>query len=297
MLTMPHEVSIKKDSDFKIFEKCPRCHMEGRKPVLARYSDGHAYCFWCGYYEAVSTFKQIETKFGGASTSVEHRRVLDKMEIPPSTPVEPSLAQRPWLVKPMPDRLEDVAVSPEALMWLRKYSINAYEVQKNGLMWYEKDKQLIFPYRNPRTRVLLGWQARCFAEADIKMGQKWLTYGPKADIMHVVNFDKIKDNGIIVAVEDIVSAIRVGRHFAAVPVFGSHVGLGLLTRIAVQSQKVCIWLDRDKADESRKTAARASQYIKDVYPIITEKDPKEYSDLEIWTTVRNAITGPNETAQ
>ena len=35
-------------SEFLRHEPCPKC---GSKDNLARYSDGHAYCFGCEYYE------------------------------------------------------------------------------------------------------------------------------------------------------------------------------------------------------------------------------------------------------
>ena len=39
----PHE-----DSQFVAHEPCPSC---GSRDNLARYDDGHAYCFGCQYYE------------------------------------------------------------------------------------------------------------------------------------------------------------------------------------------------------------------------------------------------------
>ena len=48
------------DSTFIRHEPCPSC---GSKDNLGRYTDGHAHCFGCGYYEhgdgTISTKKSI----------------------------------------------------------------------------------------------------------------------------------------------------------------------------------------------------------------------------------------------
>ena len=38
-------------------EQCPECHRQGKDTScdnLARYNDGHAHCFACGYHENAS---------------------------------------------------------------------------------------------------------------------------------------------------------------------------------------------------------------------------------------------------
>ena len=44
------------ESEFLRHEPCPNC---GSKDNLARYSDGHAYCFGCQHYEHADTDKEI----------------------------------------------------------------------------------------------------------------------------------------------------------------------------------------------------------------------------------------------
>ena len=45
---MPPRSAREADSDFVRHEPCPSC---GSRDNLARYSDGHAYCFGCDHYE------------------------------------------------------------------------------------------------------------------------------------------------------------------------------------------------------------------------------------------------------
>lgn len=288
MISIPQELSIRRDSDFKEFEKCPTCHIDGRKPVLARYTDGHAYCFWCGHYEPASLFKQMDEKFS-CIPYVEPKKVLDKTELPPLSRQDriDRIPHHMWNVKALPDKA-NLSLGLEAKLWLKSYGIQDKEVKKHGLLWDDDRQWLIFPYRSA-SKQLLGWQARCFDPVSVKRGDKWFTFGPKSEIMYYVGLEKANGNDIIIVVEDIISAIKVGRQWAALPLFGSVIGLGTLTRLAVPFQKIGVWLDRDKAAESRHEASRAAQYIKDVFPIITEKDPKQYSDIDIFEIIRDRL--------
>ena len=47
------------ESEFTHHEPCPSC---GSKDNLARYSDGHGYCFGCGHYESAPGEPRMETK-------------------------------------------------------------------------------------------------------------------------------------------------------------------------------------------------------------------------------------------
>ena len=41
-------------------EPCPEC---GSRDNLARYSDGHGYCFGCGYYEKAESMEEVVSPF------------------------------------------------------------------------------------------------------------------------------------------------------------------------------------------------------------------------------------------
>ena len=54
------------DSNFIAHEPCPSCNS---KDNLARYDDGHAYCFGCGHYESAE---------GEVTNNLKNKALLQK---------------------------------------------------------------------------------------------------------------------------------------------------------------------------------------------------------------------------
>lgn len=80
----------------------------------------------------------------------------------------------------------------------------------------------------------------------------------------------------VVLVEDILSAIRVGRVTSAVSLFGSHIPkdwIPLLTRL---SREYILWLDEDKYAESLKQARMLRTLGLNATVVRTPEDPKAY---------------------
>lgn len=235
-------------SEFVRFEpECPNCG-SSRTPAFARYSDGHAWCFSCGYRES--------GQFDGPKSNVidleTYRDTRSQRPIP--------LEAKPFL-------------GVEPLTWLKKYGITAAEVRHHRLLWWEERKWLIFPYYAGTN--LAGWQARNFDLVNYPK-QKWLSFGNIKDHLHLIG----KESTTVILVEDIVSAIKVGRQIMAMPVYGSHIPLETLVRLHSRFPAVGIWLDKDKVGYARQMATRASQFMTAFY-IETDRDPKEHSDFEI----------------
>ena len=94
----------------------------------------------------------------------------------------------------------------------------------------------------------------------------------------------------ITIVEDIVSAIKVGRYTDSIAVLGSYVSdniLDILRTVTVANgeitrtnhyDRVNIWLDDDKYFEGLKFAQRLRTFGLNVVTIKTKLDPKEQSD-------------------
>lgn len=222
-------------SVFLAFDSCPSC---GSRDNLSRWSDGHAWCFGCKYFEAGTTASRI-----------------------------PQISE---IVNPGKLRLlpEDTSTSigAKGWQWLRKYGI--MDSEATNFRWSDENEWLIYLID------ATAWQARCF---NPNAKRRYLTFGAVADCLHIVGDHENREE--IVVVEDIVSALKVGRKTNCIPIFGSNVGLKLLTRLANRFKRLGVWLDKDKAVESTRTAARASQLGFDsVRSIISELDPKEYSD-------------------
>jgi hypothetical protein len=166
-------------------------------------------------------------------------------------------------------------LTAESKAWLKQYDVTEEEMARYGLA-YDHDRDcLLFPLGVGEFKT---WAARYFGTAINH--PKALTFGPREH--HAVYIhEKGVPKDAIVFVEDCVSAIKVGRLVHAYPLLGSYVSQGQLKRAAGEFATVYVWLDRDKAKESVVACSTASLYHKPFVPIITEKDPKEYSDAEI----------------
>ena len=150
----------------------------------------------------------------------------------------------------------------ECISWLMKYSLTPQEWE--NFTWCE-DKKLLVLYQDANY-----WQGRSFA-ADGKA--KYLSEGKKPFIVYGQSLDNF------VFVEDIISALKVGRVASASPMLGT-MPLKANLRGLQAYKNVFIWNDKDMAIKSLKTAANLSEILgKRVKVIITEKDPKCYNDF------------------
>lgn len=152
----------------------------------------------------------------------------------------------------------------ETMQWLLKYRLTNDEM--SDFRWCENRKLLVLYHDE------YYWQARNFGD-----GAKYLSKGVKP----VILYSQVDNKDNFVFVEDIVSAIKVGRIATACPMLG---GKPLKsTENYLQSFKnVFVWNDKDLIREGLKTARNLSERIgKNVRTIVTENDPKDYNTDEI----------------
>ena len=248
-------------SQFVRHEPCPGC---GSKDNLARYDDGHGHCFGgCGHWEPPTV-----------SAIFERLRAVSQKE-----PIVKTFNANNLLMPP-DDTSKFLGVP--ALQWLAKYGILFNEAKE--FLWSEERKWLIYPLYSARAlrdhgaKILIAWQARNFSKLWPK--PKYLSRGPIGDCLHILGPEK---GTTLILVEDVISAIKVARGGRSVyPLFGSNISLKMLTMLTTRFRRLGVWLDMDKAKESLKTTSRASQLgYEEVFSVITEKDPKEYTNEEI----------------
>lgn len=231
-------------SEFIKHAPCPKC---GSKDNLGIYND-HVYCFGCAYYE--STF--------------DLRRILPKQEKTP--------------IVTLPD---DITANIPAIAdnWLKKYEIKQIELLNNNVVWSEKYQRLIFPYFGENKYSLLGYQGRYFGT---EQKPKWFSQGDLNKVIKIFNLPIIEKTGIIL-VEDIVSAIKVGRQYASMPLFGSILNLSKLITLAklFPITEIILWLDNDKYKEAHTFCRQIISIGINSRVIHSIKDPKEYNDEQI----------------
>lgn len=162
------------------------------------------------------------------------------------------------------------------LGWLRKYGITDREITHFGIAWNSTDESLVFPVRNASGQLVLT-NERYFG-SDPKQ-PKYRTYGHKNDqhliLLHPINTDTV------VVVEDFISAIKVGRQVSSLALFGATMPGNALKWAVERFKHIRVWLDMDKASQSVLEASKCSQYIEDSRSIITDLDPKEYTNDQI----------------
>ena len=236
-------------SYFLIHEPCPSC---GSRDNVARYSDGHCFCFGCGYNEPASS---------------------DKGKMLPQ-PKERSVA--------LPGDFQR-GIPPIPYAWLKKYELTPKEIWENNIGWSESMKLLIFPCFNELGEIVV-WQGRNFREGNDK---KYLTYGKVSEHFHILKYisDLVpwdEEEHTITICEDIISAIKINRIINSMPLFGSHVSNKLLNRLSKFFTNLIVWLDPDKQGREYKEIINKSRlYFTSCKCIISEKDPKEYNTTQM----------------
>jgi len=229
-------------------EPCPKCRKEGHDRTgdnLARYADGGAYCFNCGYFILASGLSAI-----GKATQKTDKAL--------SLPGDSS--------RELPD---------VAKQYLKKYQLTDHDIKLNGIMWSESSRRIIFPILI--SGVLEGWIGR---SVDPEVLPKVYTRGKLHDIHYILG--NLASSRIVI-VEDIVSAIRVAGtwEYAAMPLFGSHISTRKMLVMGRYFKEVVMWLDKDKEKESIKFTQKMREFGINARTVISDNDPKEYSDSEI----------------
>lgn len=253
-------------------ERCPKCADTGRDrhgDNLAVYSDGHEYCFACGYRKAApNSLSNLRKKYVSQDPQDANRIISTGGMLSPSRGELPEKARA----------------------WLHKYGITESEYRTFQLFYIEDRQLLCFPvYKHSK---LVYYNGRYFGPEP--KHSKYVAVGTKPITPTICRARE--ESKVFVAVEDFISAIKISRQFNAICLFGTHLKapeklpkLRNVINVNRNNQhgdinqhiSLRIWLDFDKYSLAIKHAARARQYIPDCATIVTPKDPKCYTDEEI----------------
>lgn len=164
--------------------------------------------------------------------------------------------------------------------WLRKYGITEQEAYYYKFGVVTRANRLLLPVF--KDGKLVYYQARNLGIVD-KDNPKYLNCRAKAaeDILFESTARYETDSKTCILTEDILSAIKVGRHIKTYALLGSYIPTNIMKRLQ-NYDAVGIWLDPDKRKEAIKYATRLSSITgKRAIPIISEADPKEHDDAYI----------------
>ena len=180
--------------------------------------------------------------------------------------------------------------STKATAWLRRYGITDSEVIDYGI-GYVPDYATISNSR--RDRVVLP----CYSSTGLAVLQhrkldtdydsrKYVTNGngvfdSKYRCRRIV---ETYDPWTVVLVEDILSAIKVGRQFRSIALLTVHADYDKLLESIAHATKIVVWLDNDNI-AVRKAARMLQRKLgllgKQVSVVTSNADPKHHTDAEI----------------
>lgn len=230
-------------SVFVKFEPCLKC---GSKDNLSVWSDGHKFCFGCGYY----------VKPDGSRGEALIKRLTQKDNVVPlrRTPELPITISKNF--------------PKNVLEWLAKFHVTERDAVAWDFQWDYANLDLIMPvYDN--SKELIMFQRRSFREGR----PKYVTVGVLGDHIPVYNEGNSKD-ALIVFVEDMISARRVSKVAGGVPLFGSHLHTKTASRVATLYSRAVIWLDSDKTDRALKFKKDYEHLFDSLAVVSTPQDPK-----------------------
>lgn len=180
----------------------------------------------------------------------------------------------------------------KAMKWLWSFGLTTpATVSQYNLLWSASYNRLIFPISNIEGN-LDGWVGR---NVDGEK-PKWLTRKSKSykDRLLFMTIDPPASphaGDKIVWVEDAVSAIKVtlATGYPAIALLTTTLSYEIANMFVAYDQ--LLWLDGDMKVKMIKTIAKLRQYGIKIKMKYTELDPKEYTDNEIQTHVKDTYGG------
>lgn len=242
---------------FSHHEACPRCQAKGQDlkgDNLGVWADGHKYCFKCNYYA------QDKGNLNVSMLAQKLQSEKQEQEKDSSNAVSISLPSD-----------YSINLPAEAVRWLDQYDITKQEMHRNRIGWSKSRDTLVFPVF--ASGELIFAQERFFSHPKMR----YKTHGATEDTFH---FMGPRTNNLVL-VEDLVSAIKVSRQFQAMPLWGSSISQDRILRLARFFDHITVWLDNDKASYAIRRAAHMKPYFTKVSTVVTEYDPKAYTNEEI----------------
>ena len=173
-----------------------------------------------------------------------------------------------------------IELPQKALLYLEQFGITKEERKRFYIGFSERYDRLILPIFDDDGN-LIYWQGRNLGEVT-KDRPKYINVKvPRKEIY----FKCTSNKKIIVLVEDIFSAIKVGRCADAYAIMYTYVPHDLILSLSSKYNSIVLWLDYDKKMEMWLYTKRFKAFGFPVSHRCTKKDPKYYNKNEIVTVL------------
>lgn len=241
---------------------CPNECGSGNTLIINHNSKGYSsHCFRCDFNDFVGK---------GTQSLAELARIRELNEAAES--IELSLELPHDFTKEIP---------LHGRLWLYSGGITESVWREYGVGYSKSLDRVILPVYDSSNN--LEWfQCRALYE-----GQKPKYIQParsRDKVLFRVGFDR-KDLQRVIIVEDILSAIRVGKHVPTASLLGTKITTGQASELS-RYKRVTTWLDPDRAGRRGAYAIRKTLgLVTDVDNIVTLSDPKELTDHQIKETL------------
>ena len=246
------------------------CCRKDRSRVISHTSHGYStYCFRCG--DDSKLFVGHGTR--SASEMIQHRKELEEY-----------MAEVGDIALPY-DYTQDIP--REGLLWLLKGGVSRLLREHYKFGWSERMGRVVLPVYIKGALVAVQNRAVLKGQEPKYMnkvgGDSSLFWSDPAVALEDGRTDTV------VLVEDILSCVRVGRVQRAVSSLGTSISYATAAEIIKHYNRVLVWYDDDKAglNGARKAKAVLELQGAEVHLIKTDKDPKEYDNEILKSTIKN----------
>lgn len=197
--------------------------------------------------------------------------------------------------KPRKLWMNTTALPPEVVMFLQdSYGFTEQEIETNGIKYAPEQERLVFPLYDVFGRPF-GHSTKYIGEnAAIKGTVKGLHYIEEegTSLHYPVSPYSGKDK--IVAVEDVLSSIKVARHCASVALLGTNISEEQARELADNYKEIILALDNDAISKAFMLRSKYSLIFRNFSVRLLVKDPKEMEDSAIKEEILQSILGEKQ---
>lgn len=179
-----------------------------------------------------------------------------------------------------------IRIPEKHMLWFFKYGISHEDAAKHHLGWSEKHNRIVLPVYNRRHEL----QAIQMRAVGAWQDPKYLNpTGPNV-ARALLEVQKTGTEDRVVIVEDILSAIKVGKVHNSVSILGTNLTESRSFSIRERYTSAIVWMDGDKAGKRGQRAAihKLLMLGMQVKQIRTPCDPKTYSLEDIRLFIEGA---------